>query len=200
MKFNDFRDRPLIFVDLEMTGLDPTRHEILEIGALVVNPKTLAIEKEYEVKVQPEHIETADPEALKVNGYKAENWTGAKPIVQVLEEFNNLAPGGMIAGWNLALDFVFLDVAFRRHGIKRNFDYHALDVLPLAWFHSTFPRQAQDRSGQAPQGNSEQVNELKLSKFCEYFEIPRGAKHQAMADVKATYQLFRKLIARNHVK
>ena len=39
-QFQDFRDRPLLFIDLEMSGLDPTKHEIVEVGALLVDGET----------------------------------------------------------------------------------------------------------------------------------------------------------------
>lgn len=163
-----------------MTGLDPSVHEIIEIGALAVDPKTFEITREYEAKVIPEHIETADPEALRINGYKPENWKEAKPLKTVMEELNILAPGAMIVGWNLALDWVFLALASKKTGVKRTYDYHAIDILPLAW---------------AKAINNGVVKEIKLSEFCDHFGIQRGAKHQAMADIKATYELFRKLIA-----
>ncbi len=194
MQFTDFRDRPLVFVDLEMTGLDPTEHEIIEIGALVVDQKTFEITKEYETKVIPEHIETADPEALRINGYKPENWKGAKPLGTAIEEFNNLAPGAMIVGWNMSLDWIFLALSYKKVGIKRSYDYHAIDILPLAWVEALKNGEAHPRTPGAP-ATGGQVKQIKLSEFYDrYVGGERAGKHQAMADIKATYELFRKLI------
>lgn len=180
MQFADFRDRPLVFIDLEMTGLDPTIHEIIEIGALVVNPKTFEIEREYEAKIIPGHIETADPVALRINGYKPENWKTAIPLKTAMEDLNALAPGAMIVGWNMALDWIFLTLACKQTDVKRTYDYHAIDILPIAW-------------ANAPA----QVKDVKLSEFCDHFKIKRDAKHEAMADIKATYDLFRKLMSQS---
>ncbi len=44
-KKTDFRKKPLIFIDLETTGMDLCQHEIIEIACLVVNPETLEIKK-----------------------------------------------------------------------------------------------------------------------------------------------------------
>ena len=52
----------LVFVDVETTGLDETRHEIIEI-AVIRGSQT------YHRKVQPQHIETASPRALEINGF-----------------------------------------------------------------------------------------------------------------------------------
>ncbi|MBI4057741.1 3'-5' exonuclease, partial [Candidatus Microgenomates bacterium] len=172
MQFTDFRDRPILFIDLEMSGLDPTEHEILEVGALVVDGKTLEIKKEYEAKVKPEHIETANKTALRLNGYHADKWEKAKPLKEVLLALNKLAPGALVAGFNVTFDWMFLEIAYRRLGIEPEFDYHKLDVLALAWA-QILP----DKS----------VKEVKLSEFCRHFGIERTEKHRALSDIKATY-------------
>lgn len=181
MNFEDFRDRPLLFVDLEMSGLDPTRHEITEVGALVVDGKTFEVKREYETKVKPEHIETADKTALRLNGYKSELWNDAKPLREVLLELNKLAPGAMIVGFNVTFDWMFLELAYRKYGIEPSFDYHKIDVLGIAWAH-VLP--------------DPRVKEVKLSELCRHFEIKRTEKHRALADIKATYELFCKLVAK----
>jgi DNA polymerase III epsilon subunit-like protein len=66
------REKKLAFIDLETTGMDPLKHEIIEIGCLLakLDDKGQYVELEsFELKVKPEHIETAEQEALRVNGY-----------------------------------------------------------------------------------------------------------------------------------
>jgi len=46
-KKKDFRMKPLVFIDLETTGVDLCEHEITEIACLVVDPKTLKIKKRF---------------------------------------------------------------------------------------------------------------------------------------------------------
>lgn len=178
-QFTDFRDRPLLFIDLEMSGLNPLEHEILEAGALVVDGRTLEIKQEYEAKIKPHHIETADPEALKINGYAAEKWVDAKSITDLLNDLNILAPGGMITGWNVAFDWMFLDVAYRKAGIKPAFDYHKIDVLGMTWI-KLF--------------NNTDFKLIKLSEACKLLGVNRTKKHRALADIKDTYEVFRKLV------
>lgn len=57
-------DRPLAFTDVETTGLDPHIHEIIEIGLVLVEHKDLTVVEELNLKIKPEHIETATAEAL----------------------------------------------------------------------------------------------------------------------------------------
>jgi len=59
----DFKKRPLAIVDIETTGDDELKHEILEIGLLVVRQKDLEVIDSGNWLVKPHHIETAVPAA-----------------------------------------------------------------------------------------------------------------------------------------
>src|SRR3989338_3625790 len=66
----------LAFVDLETTGLDPFRHEVVEIGIVLAEQRAdlfdrqyLELLSEHEIQLLPEHIETAEKKALEVTKY-----------------------------------------------------------------------------------------------------------------------------------
>jgi len=169
----DFRKKLLVFVDLETTGLDLFQHEIIEIACLAVDPKTLKIKKRFERKIMPEHLEKASPEALKITGvWKKE----AQPLEKVLQELNQLAPKGMFVGWNISFDRPFLERAIREKKMLLNFDYHWLDVSMLV-YERLF--------------DNENLKRIKLTESCQVLGIPRGKAHTAMADTKATLEVYR---------
>lgn len=69
----------ITFVDTETTGLDANLHEVIEFGALqteYVDGKFNVLNK-HSFKIKPQRIQDADKEALRVNGYKPEDWTEA---------------------------------------------------------------------------------------------------------------------------
>lgn len=174
----DLRQRPLVFVDVETTGLDPFRHEIIEIACLVVDPQTLEVKKGYLTKAQPEHLETADPVALRKNKFSLEAWENAKPLNQVLEEINSLAPGGMFTGFNVSFDRAFIETAFRKEGVTSNFDYHWVDVMSLVYWRLF---------------SDEKLKRLRLTHVCEVLGIPLEEAHTAMGDTRATLEVYRYL-------
>src|SRR3989344_670823 len=94
------KERPLIFVDLEFTGLQ-WKHEVIQIGALVVSQPDFKVVKEWETKIQAEHWDQADPEALKIVGYTEERWKNAVALREALTTFNEIARDGVLVGFNV---------------------------------------------------------------------------------------------------
>ena len=184
-KKKDFRKKPLIFIDLETTGVDMEKHEITEIACLVVDPKTLKIKKRFERKIMPENLELADPEALKLTEFSKKVWQKeAKPLEKVIKDLNKLAPGGMFIGWNTSFDRPFLEKVIREKKMELNYDYHWLDVSSLV-YEEFF--------------SDKKPKKLKLTAACKVLGVPRGKAHTAMADVKATLEVYRHLRKRKNV-
>ena len=173
------RDRKLVFIDLETTGLDFEKHEITEVGCLIVNGKTLKVEGKYEEKVKPQHLETASKEAIELTGYSDEAWASAKDLEKVLHKVANLAPNAMLAGWNITFDWLFLEKGFKKYSIKHKYDYHRLDVMSMAYL-KLF--------------KSKKLKSLSLRKTAELYGVEVLKIHRAMNDATATYQIFLKLV------
>lgn len=175
----NFRDRDLLFVDLETTGLDLDKHEIVEIGCLIVDGKNLRVKKKYHSKVKPKHPETASKDGLEVGGYNKNDWKDAKTLKVVLKEVADLSSNAMPTGWKVDFDWSFLEKAFKEEKIKHSFDYHLIDVLTLAYKHF--------RNKKEPEG-------LGLRKVAPHFEVEIPEQHGAMVDIQATYEVFKILM------
>lgn len=177
----DYRDRDLVFVDLETTGLNPEIHEIIEVGILVVDGRRLGIKKRYYSKVKPNSLETADKYSLKKSGYRKRLWKNANNLQKVVNKIAKIAPGGMLAGWNVSFDELFIGHAFKKFKIKNPFDHHKIDVCVLAYKHFF---------------NSESMTRLGLRNIAEKFGIKMSKHHDAMGDIEATFEIF-KLLMKN---
>jgi DNA polymerase III epsilon subunit-like protein len=170
------QERSLIFMDVETTGLDPAKHEIIEIACLVVDPKTLEVKRSYLAKVKPEHLGTADPKALELNQYSPPKWQGAKIIKTVLEEIGQLAPGGMFTGYNVSFDRPFIENAAKKKKVSLKVDYHWLDVMSMVYL-KLF--------------SGKKIERLSLTYICEFLGIPHFQAHTALGDAKATLAVYR---------
>ncbi len=130
---SDFRTAPIACTDFETTGLDQARHEIIEIGLVVVEQPSLRVIAELDLKARPEHIETAEPKALEVNGYRLEDWHGAVSQEEAARRYAALTGGAMLLAHNMAFERSFLQALFRQTGVADPMDYHRLDLFSLAW-------------------------------------------------------------------
>jgi len=179
-KETPFFKRPLAITDLEMTGLDADIHEIIEIGLVVINQDTLEIIDTLDVKVKPEHIETAAPDALAVNGYKEEDWKDAASLYDAMVQYNQKTPNAVFAGWNITFDWAFMEKAFKKTGIRHTMEYHRIDILSFAW------GKLRNRG----------LDQIRLSAICRYFGIEEEPKqHRAINGAMKAYEVLQKLLA-----
>lgn len=172
-----------VALDIETTGLDVNAHEIIEIGCVLFcfdqKKKIFKVESEFDIKVKPQFIERADKTSLKVNKYKPEDWKDAGTLQAALKVLNKKLKGRTMVAHNAVFDYAFLNNAFTRSNIENTLHYHVLDTLSMAFIvlHDTDARQ------------------LSLRYLCQYFGIENKKAHTALADARATYELYVKLFA-----
>ncbi|HEX2912340.1 MAG TPA: 3'-5' exonuclease [Chloroflexia bacterium] len=170
------KQRSLLFLDLETSGLNPGPHEITEIGALLVSQPNFEVIKTYEAKVLPTHLETATPEALDIGHFNKEVWEReGRPLRQALEELSALGQGAVLAGFNVTFDWAFLQAAFNLCDMPDPFYYHRYDVMSAA-FSMLY--------------NRPEMRKFSLSECCRFFGVNNRNAHTALADAEATYQVF----------
>ena len=170
------RDRPVLFLDLETTGLNPGMQEISEIGAVLVSQKDWQVLRTYEAKVLPSHIETAQPEALQISHFDAAVWEKeGRPLRQALEELSEIGRGAILAGFNVTFDWAFLQAGFNLVDLPDPFYYHRYDVMSSAYtmlYHRN------------------EFTKFSLSECCRFFGVTNSKAHSALADAQATYEVF----------
>ncbi|ADO70347.1 3'-5' exonuclease [Stigmatella aurantiaca] len=173
--------RTLAFIDLETTGLDASRHEVLEVAILRVDARSLKVLAEYEARVQPTRLADAHPEALAVCGYSDEEWRDALPLREVLATVTPLLAGTLVAGHNTSFDWGFLVEGYRSTELPLpSVDYHRLDTASLAW----------------PLLATGEVESLSLNALAKHFGLHRPTPHRAMADARCALEVARRLAVR----
>ena len=168
----------LVFVDVETTGLDPERHELLELAAVRVDPHTLEPTDHASVRVRPTRLAAADPKALEVNGYSDEVWRDAVTLATGLRRLAPLLEGALVAGHNVGFDWAFLARGYEQAGLPvPAVDYHRLDTASLAW----------------PLFAGAETESLSLDAVCAALGLCRPSPHRALADALASLEVARKL-------
>ena len=182
-------ERPIISYDLETTGLkvfpQGQAAEIIEIGAVKGDPQTLEILGEFEVKIFPEHIETASPDSFEFNHYDPKVWEEAVPLEFGLGKFGNFARGGVLLAQNATFDWTFTQEAASRFGgdLERDFgiDYHRLDICSMSYLMAD------------PFWKESNLEGISLSKIGAFLGIPKWEEHTALADAHAGWLVYAEL-------
>ncbi len=172
-------ERPIAITDVETTGLDFAIQEIIEIGLVVINQQSLEILDTLDIKVKPEHIETADEFALKLNGYNETDWKNAITLKEAMSLYGEKTKGAIFCAHNVTFDWSFVFEAFKKTGIKNQMDHHRVDLFTMIW--------------------------MKLrNSSCEKFSLNEAAKrlgvpeepmpHRAINGTMTAYKIYKKLV------
>jgi len=168
----------LAFIDIETTGLNVVKHEIIEIGCVLTTPELQVIE-EFEIKIKPERPEDADPVALKINQYDPNSWQKALKLKDGMNVLAKKVKGCIMVGHNVAFDSGFLEHAFQETGVSSDMHIHKLDTVSIAW---------------AKLHLSPDLEHFSLRELCLRFGIKNERSHTALSDARATYELYKKLM------
>ena len=122
----------LAFIDLETTGLDFTKHEIIEIGCVITTPRLKVIEK-FEIKIKPKRIKNADPVSLKITHYNKKDWRQASSLENAIQILLKKVNDCIMIGQNVSFDSGFLEYNFAKKNLKNSMHYHKLDTISVAW-------------------------------------------------------------------
>ena len=166
--------RDVCFVDVETSGRDPRKHEILEVSAIRVTGDLRERKGGLWCQTLPTHIETAAPDALAICGYDPAKWVNADDLGHTLERLARLMQGATLAGHKVDFDESFLRSGFASVGQPMpELGHYRIDTVSLA-----YPLLAQGR-----------VADLKLTTLTSTLRIPHEDAHTAWSDVNACLAL-----------
>ena len=171
-------ERPIAITDVETTGLDAVKHEILEIGLVLVDQRTDEVIDTLNIKVKPEHIETADPNALKINGYDPENWQNAVSLLEAMTLYSQKAKNAIFCSHNVTFDWSFIAEAFKKAGQQSPLDYHRLDLFTLIWAKT----------------KGSKIGGFSLSKVAQFLGLPEEPlPHRAINGARTALEIYKKI-------
>jgi len=175
----NFKNRNIAITDLETTGLDPLKHEIIEIGLVLIKQPSLEIIETIDIKVKPQNIETASPEALQLNGYKTKEWENAMELKDALTIYLEKTKDAIFCAHNTNFDFPFIKQACIKMNLTNTMDYHCIDIPTLVWL----------------KYRTSSLEKINLSKVAEFIGLePEPAIHRAINGAMLAYKVLKKII------
>lgn len=181
-----------IFLDTETGGLNPSKHPLLEIAFVIFDLNSKEILSSYNALIKPSLTDwnLCDNEALRINGFKFEEFEEAKEmsyiadeILTIFEKLNIHRKNAVFICQNPSFDRAFFAKLFHPDFQEvRKWPYHWLDLASMYWAISM-------NEGKKPweNGLSKDKIALSLGLGCE------KAPHRAMRGVEHLKLCFDKL-------
>ncbi|ADQ14760.1 PolC-type DNA polymerase III [Halanaerobium hydrogeniformans] len=168
----EIKQTEFVVFDLETTGLNPSQHDIIEIGAV----KIKAGEKIAEFETFIDIDKNVPAKITEITGINTSMLTGAPKLKAAIERFIDFIGDGVLVAHNADFDYGFLRTALQKLEINRK-EYTVLDTLALS------------------RALIKDSKNYKLNTLAEYFSVELDDHHRALADADATAEILKKLLA-----
>jgi DNA polymerase III epsilon subunit-like protein len=182
-------NKDLLMLDIEATGTDVTKHEIIQLAGIVLDKKTLKEKKSFTSYVKPENWKNRDPEAMAVCNITWDQLKDAPSLKSVLTNFDKTFGKNVIPttyGGNL--DIVFLPAAYRKAKMKYPFEYHTFNIWPLCYAYMAQRKQLK---------NDKRFVGFSLEDLGDYLNVKRmPGRHDALGDCLYQANIMRALLKR----
>lgn len=162
---------PLIFLDLETTGLSPERSYICEVAAFRIEKGEIL--GKFCKLVRPHH--KVPYEAFCIHQISDKDLIGAPYFESIAVELSSFLSAGILCAYNVAFDLGFINYQLKKVNLNP-LNLPFVDILTMA-------------------RSSLKLKSYKLEEVSRFFGLtPNEQFHRAESDAYITYLVFRKLI------
>lgn len=182
----DFK-KDILLIDLETTGLDASKQEIIQLGAILLDRKTLKEKESFSTYVKPSRWKGRNLESMDINKIKWGQVKDAPSLKKVIEDFEQLfGTEVVLAYYGGPVDMDFLRAAYKK--IKRpfKFDYHYFNLWGVFYAYL---------ASRGKLKNTKKFTGFSLDDFVARFKIKDlGLRHDALGDCRIEAEVLRKVI------
>ena len=168
-----WREARYCAVDLELSGLDPRRDEILSFAAVPIEDGRVQPGQAADGYVRP--VGAISAGSIRVHGLRAADLADAPPLALAIDRLLAAMAGRIPVVHVAGVERGFLGPALRRHGVRLRRSMIDTNVLGVLWLH--------ERDGDAP-------HDVSLSDLAVALGVPVHAPHVALGDALTTAQVF----------
>jgi DNA polymerase-3 subunit epsilon len=160
-------------VDLEMTGLDPRRDEIISFGAIPIERGRVQLQLAASAQLRP--TREIGEASIPVHGIRDMDVASAPTLIAGIDPLLEAIAGRVIVFHSAAIDRPFLKRALREKGARLRHPFVDTEVLGRLWLH--------EQEGTLHRG-------LALGELAAALGVPAEQPHDSLADALTTAQVF----------
>ncbi|MEM4699703.1 MAG: 3'-5' exonuclease [Candidatus Nezhaarchaeales archaeon] len=182
-------EAPFVSIDVETSGLDPKRNDILSVGAVLILNGEVRLDRSFHSYVRPER--GLATEAPPVHGITRDDLLGGPSFKEVAPRLMKLLEGAVLVGYNVPFDASFLNEALRRCSLPQ-LKNPLLDILPLSY--GIFARLRMDFE-LLKMDHLALSGQMGLGALAGLLSVPVINRHTAMGDALTAALIFLKLLS-----
>ncbi|MGH2984205.1 MAG: 3'-5' exonuclease [Solirubrobacterales bacterium] len=180
-----WREAAYSVVDLELTGVDSSVHEIVSYATVTVAGGRIRLDDARYRVVRPSRMPDAD--TTRIHGLRESDLAGAPPLEQVLDDLLEALTGRVLVAHAAAIEEAFLRTVLETHGLTlRN---PVVDTAGLALELRRLRRQPPLRPPRA-ESSGIAVSSPGLSEVARSLGLPVHRPHHADGDALTAAQAF----------
>jgi DNA polymerase-3 subunit epsilon len=164
---------PWCVVDLELSGLDPRRHEIVSYAAIPIDEGRVQLARAASGLVRPSRPLTDS--SIRIHGIRAADLVDAPPLEEAIDPLLQAMTGRVLVAHVARIERAFLGAALRRQGVRLRAAIADTSVIGRLWLG--------ERDGVAPRDPS-------LEDLAHALGLPAHSRHDALGDALTTAQVF----------
>jgi DNA polymerase III subunit epsilon len=160
-------------VDLELTGLDPERDEIISFGAIPIEDGRLKVGESVTGLVRP--TRELNEDSIRIHGIRAADLEAAPILADAIGPLLEVLAGRVPVAHTAAVERLFLGRALRERGTRLRGPIADTELLGRLWLH--------ERDGKL-------WRRLPLTLLAGELGLPAERPHDALGDALTTGQAF----------
>lgn len=172
-------------IDIETSGLDFAKCEILELAVVPLNPDfTVSAMPEFTARIRAEHPEAAEEQAMRINGLSLAEGDSRQKVRDDFRQWMKDNGIGKIVpvAHNLDFDLRFLVQTFSE--LTKAFSPHGRDSMRLALAINDIARR---------ETGKERFPKVSLSALKDALDIAGEVSHRSFEDAKDAAAVYRRL-------
>jgi DNA polymerase-3 subunit epsilon len=168
-----WREAEYCVVDLELSGLDPRRGEIISLGAVPVRDGRVVLEGALYGLARP--LTAVPGKSVRIHGIRTLDLDGAPALDEAIDALLGAMAGRVLVAHAARVERAFLGPALRRRGVRLRGPVVDTGVIGRLWLY--------DRDGQVGR-------QISLGALAAALGLPAHRPHNALGDALTTAQAF----------
>jgi DNA polymerase III subunit epsilon len=168
-----WRDAVYCAVDLELSGLDPKRHEIVSFGAVPIEDGRVQLGAAVHGRARP--LRSMSESSIRIHGMRPADLAESPSLDLAIDQLLAAMAGRIPVVHVAAVERGFLRPALRGQGVRLRGPMVDTSVLGLVWLH--------ERDGGGPR-------RVSLEELTAALGLPSHHPHDAVGDALTTAQAF----------